>query len=166
MNKTRKSFLLVASILTIIAAALGLLGSSVFFITTESFVEKSFIESFIEEGYTKIEYIDEDNEKNYYLFGYEDGIETKIFGDEIEDLSETVSDGMMIIGIVIAGFSIAKLTLSILILVFNHKNKYSTGLVVSLLTLSILTCSMIEAGFLIAALCLKDKEKIEIEETK
>ena len=80
-----------------------------------------------------------------------------IEGDEIENLTEMVSNVMLVIGFVILSFGISKLTLAILILSTNYKNKYRSGLVIGLLILSILTCSLIEAGFLIAALCLKDK---------
>ena len=157
MNKIRKSFLLVSSILTIIASMFAMMGSLLFFMMTDSVVEDAVVESFIEEGYTKVEYLDEENEKNYYLIGYEDGVENKIEGDEIENLTEMVSNVMLVIGFVILSFGISKLTLAILILSTNYKNKYRSGLVIGLLILSILTCSLIEAGFLIAALCLKDK---------
>ena len=162
MNKTKKGFLTASSILTIVGSSLLILISLFCFLCSGFVTEDLVLESYKSDP----EYTYYENGDEYFFTYEEDGVLCFVYEDEINLVTNIVKTMFIVGGTIGLLFSLAKLILSILILVKKGKNKYSPGLTISLLILSILTFSPIEIGLLIAAISIKNKEETKPSETK
>lgn len=154
MNKTKKTLLMVSSILSIIGFAGMVLLAGFMFICGAVSSEKLIKESYMEDPeYTYMEFVD-----GSYMFTSNDPDDADIVREsEIETIAKVTKVLFISCAIVGLAFSIAKLVLAIKILVGLNKNKYKKGCTIGLLTLSILGSNIAEAVLLIIAMCLSDK---------
>ena len=154
MNKSRKSFLITSAIIAIVACAFSLLAGMFCFLVgsfcDEDLMKKSYLEDV--ENYTYYENGDDD----YYFTYIEDGKEMKITEEDIEFSADLMQSICYIAGGITLLTTIAKLTLSIRVLILTTRNKYAKGCVVALLVLSAINGNMLELLFLILAMCSKD----------
>lgn len=153
MNKTKKGFLSASAIVTIVAAGFGILCGIIFMFMGGLMTEETIRDTYTtEEGYTLVEVSDDD----YYITYIEDGQLVKVTDEDIELVAELASSLCNFAGIMVIGFSVAKMVLAIRVLINNNRDKYGKGVTIALLTLSILSMSLLEAGLIIAAMCMKD----------
>ncbi len=161
MNKTKKGFLKAGTILTIVSAAFAILFSFILFFSTTLITEDFFIEDYKEDGYVLVEEAD-----GYYLKYNDPELgEIRLEDEEIETLVVLTSAVVIFFGVGTFAISVARLIISIILLNKTCKNKYSKGLTITLLVLSIITGSWIEVALLVTALCLKNKVENPIENT-
>lgn len=165
MNSKRKGFLLASSIITIVAATFGVLFSMILALIGSFFTEATVKETYqTDEVYTYYE-----NADGSYYFTYLDELGTEIIitEEDIELESKVFTTMFYTWAFGNLSFSVAKLALAIVILVGTVKNKYKKGCVIALLTISVLNANLLEAAFLIVAMCINDNPKNEnIEQTK
>ena len=153
MNKTKKGFLSASAIITIVAASFGILTGIVTMFMGGLMTEETIRDTYTtEEGYTLVE----EYGKDYYITYIDDGELIKVTEDEIELIANISSSLCNFVGIIIIGFSLAKLILAIKILINNNRDKYGKGVTIALLTLSVLNMNLLEAGLIITAMCMKD----------
>ena len=154
MNKTKKSYLLIGSILTIVVSVFSILGGMFCFligsVCDEDFVKQIYIE---DPEYQLVELPDE-----YYFEYMEDGNLMKITEDDIELVSDLIETITTAVGVVIIATAAVKLGLAIRIIIANSRNTYAKGSVITLLVLSIINGNILEIIFLALAMSTKDKE--------
>ncbi|MBR4999262.1 MAG: hypothetical protein IKY10_05210, partial [Clostridia bacterium] len=154
MNKTKKGLLTAGAILTIVSSALCVFCAMLMFIIGGVFNEKMLKESYLEDtAYTYTENVD----GSYYFTTIEDGAEIVITEDEIELIAKVASAIFVVLGVLVLGWSAAKIALAIRVLVMNNRGKYAKGSTIALLVLSILNNNLIEAVLFIVAMCQKDQ---------
>lgn len=153
MNSTKRGFLKAGAILGIIAASFSILSGlgmfSVDGVVTEDIIKEIYS---TETGYK----LTETNE-GYTIEFTEDGETVTITSEQIQNVLEIAKVVMIVLGVIIIGVSVAMLTISILILKRLKNRTVHKGLIITLLVLGALMSSVLIVGFMIAALCIKDK---------
>ena len=153
MNTTKRGFLKAGAILGIIAAAFSILSGlgmfSVDGVVTEDIIKEIYS---TEMGYK----LTETNE-GYTIEFTEDGETVTITSEQIQNVLEIAKVVMIVLGVIIIGVSVAMLTISILILKRLKNRTVHKGLIITLLVLGALMSSLLIVGFMIVALCIKDK---------
>jgi len=157
MNKRRKGFLKAATILSIVAASFGILVSIFLIFLSPMLNEEVLIDLYkADPTYTYVEHAD-----GGYSFTYQDddGIITTIDDETIPAMVTVTKIILTGVGIVFALYSAAQLTLAIIVLKGVNKLKYRAGCVIALLVLSVLSNALLEAVFIIVAMCSKQEDK-------
>lgn len=153
MNSTKRGFLKAGAILGIIAAAFSILSGlgmfSVDGVVTEDIIKEIYS---TETGYK----LTETNE-GYTIEFTEDGETVTITSEQIQNVLEIAKVVMIVLGVIIIGVSVAMLVISILILKRLKNRTVHKGLIITLLVLGALMSSLLIVGFMIVALCIKDK---------
>ena len=153
MNKTRKGWLTAGSVVTIVAVSFSIIASVFFFFMGSIMNEKILKKSYrADEEYTYYENAD----GSYYFTYYEEGVLITMQEDEVELIAESTSAAFKAMGIGVLMIALVKLILVIKILVSSHRNEYARGIVVALLTLSIVNFNWLEAVLLIIAMNAQD----------
>ena len=154
MNKSKKSFLLIGSILTIVASVFAILGG-LFCFLVGSMCDEDFIKQiYIEDPEYQLTELPDD----YYFEYMEDGQLMKITENDIEFISDIIETITTIAGVVILGTAAVKMGLAIRIIIANSHDKYAKGSVITLLVLSIINGNILEIIFLALAMSTKDKQ--------
>ena len=159
MSQTKRGFLKASSILSIIEAAFCIIaGIAMLFIVPNFANESSIKEVLSDSGYRYVEQA----YGSYYFEGLDEEGEYEIItSKEIKMISKLSNTFFVPTSIIILGVGTAKLVMSILILNKTSKDKYSLGCTITLLVLSAVTGSMLQVGFLIAAMCIPNKTNKE-----
>lgn len=156
MSATKKGFLKAGAILGIvfssIMALFGIIMFSSMDIVTEDMVKNSYS---IEQNYTLYEDVD-----GSYTIEYtdEEGQTIVVSQEEVQLVVKVSKIVLLVIGLIIVGYSVAVMAVSILILKKVNKEVNPKGLTITLLVLSALMSSVLIVSFMIVALCLKDKK--------
>ncbi len=158
MNRKRKKYLTIGSIIIIIASAFEMLMGLALF-ALGSFVD----EDFMKEVYKSDEcvYYEEADGSYYFVEIDEDGEEDITTQSDIIITVRVITTIIDFAGFVILGMGVAKLVLAIKVLSSSGKNKYAKGCTIALLTLTVLNTNIIEVIFLILAMCANDEQLIK-----
>ncbi len=135
MNKTKKGFLIAGCILAIIASAVMLILA----------LSVKSIDGFLTIETLEQALLEEDPGAMYSQ-------------EELVALKGLITGFLNVFAIICGGFAIATLIVSIILLVKTSKDKFSKGLTITLLVLSI-GMSNLTLIFMIVALCIKDKKE-------
>ena len=163
MNKRKKSFLMVASILTIVGCGFAILLSLLMFLGGSIADEQMIKETLVESG----EYIyHEETDGSYYLIEIDDDTleEVRITEEEVELIATITSAILYIGGFFSLAFAIVRLILAIKTLINNNRQKYSLGLTITSLVFAVLTAGTLEAVFWLVSLCIKNKPEEQFEQ--
>jgi len=156
MNKMRKGFLTAGSIVTIVSVLLGILGSVVLFVAAHIFTEKFIIKTFESEtNYT----FTEEADGGYVISYTDDGDLVEIEDETINLIVKVGKIAFVVMGIGSLALSIAKLVFGILVLLATLKEKFAKGKVITLLVLSLISSSILEAVLIIVGMCYTDDKK-------
>ena len=169
MNNTKKGFLRAGTILSIIFAILTVF-MSVGMLSASGFINEDIVlDSFrAEKQFTLYEDVD-----GGYYFEYidvgdiedpSDDTLITMYDYEVESLSKFIKIGLIVVSAVTLCFNIAQFIIAMLILTQTNKEKVSTGLIITMLTLSALSGNFITMAFMIVALSIKNEPKQIIED--
>lgn len=156
MSATKKGFLKAGAILGIVVSSIMALFGMIMFssmdIVTEDMVKNSYS---IEQNYALYEDVD-----GSYTIEYtdEEGQTIVVSQEEVQLVVKVSKIVLLVIGLLIVGYSVAVMVVSILILKKVNKEVNPKGLTITLLVLSALMGSVLIMVFMIVALCLKDKK--------
>ncbi len=156
MNKTKKGFLTASSILTIVTSGLAIFLAVIMFFVAGEFDEKTMKQEYLNNK--NFDYY-EDVNGDYYFKGIEDGEEIAIYQADIETISKFMQIVINSIGAVLLLLSLIKIIFAIRILLFNSRERYAGGSVITLLVLNLLEFNILVSGLLITSLCIKDEIK-------
>ncbi len=159
MTRTKKGFLKAGAIIGIVAAALiGILGMICF--AGQTIVDRDFVVQTTfnckENEYTTIENFDG---SFTYKYVNENGITTELSSKDVDTIVSMAKSLLTTTGVYGVAMAIASVVFSILVLINACTEKCKNGYIITLLVLSLLTCNVLTAAFMIVALCLKDKQK-------
>ncbi len=161
MRKTKKGMLLAGSIIAIVAA-LSMLITGFVMLVANNIVDSNFVYDIYvnDPAYT----IDEQLDGSFIIYDKVTG-EVELDSEDIDMVVDIVKTIFVAAGVVLLVLAAADATLGILILVNTCKNKFKKGLTIGLLVCGVFTGSILVIGFMIAALCIKDKVEIK-DQTK
>jgi len=163
MNTTKKSFLKAGAIVAIVMACFTLFSGISIALSFNLINEKTIIDTITYE--LDADYY-EDAEGNYYIEYFEDEDDIRperIEQEDIKTYTKLAKVFVVVASIVVIGVAIAQYIFGVKILKNLKKNISKKGHIITLLVLSILTNTMVTMAFMIVALCIKDTQKVTLQ---
>lgn len=160
MDKKKRKFLKAGAILAIIASVCAIVTGVGAILIKNQVNETNALE--IIKYSNDLEY--QETEDGYVvIYTDEEGVKVTINQDQFVYLVSKMQNKVEDYGMQSLADGIPTLIIAIILLVKTNKNKYSKGLTITLLILSLFGRNMLTFAFMIVALCLKDAPKATLE---
>lgn len=163
MNNVKSGMLKAASILTIILFAVALIASINLMFVPKLVTKESISEILIEADGTNCE-----ETSSGYILTLGDGEDNKIelTFEEMEEVVKYIRMIIYVIAGLICGLSVLSIILAIKILKSLAENKNPKGSTIALMILNLFIGSFVVSMLCLVALCIKDDNKIDMEDPK
>ena len=135
MNKTKRGFLTVSSVITIILSIFAILLSVIMFFIVGEFDANSMKQEYLNDK--SLTYYEKAN-GDYYFTGMVEDEEIIIYKKDVEEISKFMQTFINTFAVIVLVQSLIKIVFAVRILLYNSREKYPSGSVVTLLVLSLL----------------------------